>query len=70
MKLSTDYLEQVAAMENVTIGEEMRAVDLLFDHSGQKVSGALLIDMRLGEFIVVQSRTVLLATGGVLPCTK
>ena len=56
--------EQVAAMENVTIGEEMRAVDLLFDHSGQKVSGALLIDMRLGEFIVVQSRTVLLATGG------
>ena len=32
--------EQVAAMENVKIGEEIRAVDLLFDRSGQKVSGA------------------------------
>ena len=56
--------EQVAAMENVTIGEEIRAVDLLFDRSGQKVSGALLIDIRHGEFIVVQARAVLLATGG------
>tara|TARA_B100001971_G_scaffold69711_1_gene64233 strand:- start:9 stop:1721 length:1713 start_codon:yes stop_codon:yes gene_type:complete len=56
--------EQVAAMENVTIREEMRAVDLLFDRSGQKVTGALLIDLRCGEFIVVQARAVLLATGG------
>lgn len=56
--------EQVAAMEHVTVGEEMRAVDLLFDRAGQKVSGALLIDLRRGEFIVVQARAVLLATGG------
>ncbi len=56
--------EQVAAMDNVIIGEEMRGVDLLFDRTGQKVSGALLIDLRRGEFIVVEARAVLLATGG------
>ena len=56
--------EQVGVMENVTIGEEMRAVDLLFDRSGQKVSGALLVDLHSGAFVVVQARAVLLATGG------
>ena len=42
-------------MDNVIIGEEMRGVDLLLDRTGQKVSGALLIDLRRGEFIVVEA---------------
>ena len=51
--------EQVAAMDNVIIGEEMRGIDLLFDRTGQKVSGALLIDLRRGEFIVVEALSLI-----------
>src|SRR5437762_3390972 len=44
--------------------EEHRAVELIKTHDGSAIAGALLIDIREGEFVLVQARAVLLATGG------
>ncbi|HIL17106.1 MAG TPA: FAD-dependent oxidoreductase [Deltaproteobacteria bacterium] len=55
--------EQVAAA-GPTILEETRAVELLLDASGQRVTGVLLLDLRRGTFLVVQAKATLLATGG------
>ena len=55
--------EQVAAA-GPTILEETRAVELLLDASGQRVTGVLLLDLRRGAFLVVQAKATLLATGG------
>src|SRR5213075_866172 len=43
--------------------EEHRAVELVKSADGA-LAGVLLIDMRTGEFVFVQARAVLLATGG------
>ncbi len=44
--------------------EEHRAVELICSETGDAIAGALLIDVRSGEFVLVRSRAVLLATGG------
>ena len=44
--------------------EEHRAVEIVRDASGGAVSGVVMIDMREGEFVFVQAKAVLLATGG------
>lgn len=44
--------------------EEHRAVELVKSRDGRALSGVLMIDMRSGEFVFVQARAVLLATGG------
>ena len=44
--------------------EEHRAVELIRTGDGRAVAGALMIDMRTGEFVYVAARAVLLATGG------
>ncbi|MGB8435162.1 MAG: FAD-binding protein, partial [Burkholderiales bacterium] len=44
--------------------EEHRAVALIPARDGPGVAGVLMIDMRDGEFVLVQARAVLLATGG------
>lgn len=44
--------------------EEHRAVAMIPDATGTRIAGVLLIDMRTGEFVFVQARAVLLATGG------
>jgi fumarate reductase flavoprotein subunit len=44
--------------------EEHRAVELIRTPSGDAIAGALLIDIRRGEFVLVRARAVLLATGG------
>jgi fumarate reductase flavoprotein subunit len=44
--------------------EEHRAHALLRSADGGAIAGALLIDMRSGEYLFVQARAVLLATGG------
>ena len=44
--------------------EEHRAVELVRNRSGDALAGVLMIDMRTGEFVFVQARAVLLATGG------
>ncbi|MBM3539590.1 MAG: FAD-binding protein [Alphaproteobacteria bacterium] len=44
--------------------EEHRAVDLIKTPDGGAIAGVVLIDMRTGEFVFVQAKAVLLATGG------
>jgi fumarate reductase flavoprotein subunit len=44
--------------------EEHRAVELIKTPAGDALAGVLMIDMRSGEFVFVQARAVLLATGG------
>jgi len=44
--------------------EEHRAVELIKTVDGSALAGVLLIDMRCGEFVLVEAKAVLLATGG------
>ncbi len=44
--------------------EEHRAVELIKTIDGAALAGVLMIDMRSGEFVFVQAKAVLLATGG------
>ncbi len=44
--------------------EEHRAVELIKTQDGTALAGVLMIDMREGEFVFVQAKAVLLATGG------
>ncbi|MEB2316966.1 MAG: FAD-binding protein, partial [Xanthomonadaceae bacterium] len=44
--------------------EEHRAVELIRTADGSAIAGVLMIDMRAGDFVFVQARAVLLATGG------
>src|SRR5688500_2819116 len=44
--------------------EEHRAVELVRTKAGDAIAGVLMIDVRTGEFVFVQAKAVLLATGG------
>ena len=55
--------EQVMKRQ-IPVLEECRAVELLLDESGSMVTGALLFDMRRGEFIVAEAAATMVATGG------
>ena len=44
--------------------EEHRAIELIKTPGGDALAGVLHIDMRTGEYVFVQTRAVLLATGG------
>ncbi len=44
--------------------EEHRAVEFIKNRNGDALSGVLMIDIRTGEFVLVQAQAVLLATGG------
>ncbi|MDB5862234.1 MAG: succinate dehydrogenase/fumarate reductase flavoprotein subunit [Betaproteobacteria bacterium] len=44
--------------------EEHRAVELIRNKAGDAVAGVLMIDVRTGEFVLVEAQAVLLATGG------
>ena len=55
--------EQVAAHEPIIL-EETRGVELIVDESGERVTGALLLDVRRGSFVVVRAGATLMATGG------
>ncbi len=44
--------------------EEHRAIALIPSSNGQRIAGALLIDMRTGGFVLVRAKAVVLATGG------
>ncbi|MBM3598302.1 MAG: FAD-binding protein [Alphaproteobacteria bacterium] len=44
--------------------EEHRAIELIKSRDGAQIAGVLMIDMRSGEFVLVEARAVLLATGG------
>ena len=44
--------------------EEHRAVELIRNRRGDALAGVLMVDVRSGEFVLVQAKAVLLATGG------
>src|SRR5450759_3337026 len=44
--------------------EDHRAIELIKTPDGSALAGVLMIDMRTGEFVFVQAKSVLLATGG------
>lgn len=44
--------------------EEHRAIELIRSVDGSALAGVLMIDMRAGDFVFVQAKAVLLATGG------
>jgi len=44
--------------------EEHRTIELIRTAHGDAIAGVLFIDMRSGDFVFVQTRAVLLATGG------
>lgn len=49
---------------NVRRLEEHRAIDLVLTPDRNGVAGAVLLDMRSGEFVVVRAKAVLIASGG------
>jgi fumarate reductase flavoprotein subunit len=55
--------EQVLARPSIAALEECRAVELLLDDEG-RAAGALLLDMRTGDFVAARARATLLAMGG------
>ena len=44
--------------------QEHRAIELIKTADGSALAGVLMIDMRTGEYVFVQAKAVLLATGG------
>ncbi len=44
--------------------EEHRALELVRTRDGGRIAGALLLDVRTGEFVLARARAVVLATGG------
>ena len=48
----------------IPVLEEHRALDLLTDASGRQVTGALLLDLRRGDFVVAEAAATMMATGG------
>ena len=57
-------LTEQVMKRRIPVLEECRAVELLLDASGEIVTGALLLDMRRGEFITAEAAATLVATGG------
>ncbi len=55
--------EQVWA-RNIGRLEEHRAIALVKSGRGEAIAGVVLIDMRTGDFVFVQAKAVVLATGG------
>jgi succinate dehydrogenase/fumarate reductase flavoprotein subunit len=63
IEIMSRLTEQVWKRPSIRALEECRAVELLRDDGG-RVGGALLLDIRRGEFVLVRSRATLLAMGG------
>ncbi|MFM9939419.1 MAG: L-aspartate oxidase [Hyphomicrobiaceae bacterium] len=57
-------MEQVYARPSIRRLEEHRAVALIPEKGNRAVAGVLFIDIRTGEFRLIEAKTVLLATGG------
>lgn len=69
IELMSRLSEQVI-VRDITVLNEVRGLDLLFDSSGETVCGALLFDTHRRAFIAVNARATLLATGGAAPLYK
>ncbi len=62
IEIMTRLMEQVLR-RNIPTLEDHRAIELLPTPSGDRVAGALLVDIRRGTFLVVRAKATLLATG-------
>ncbi len=49
---------------NIPVMEDHRALELLKDAAGKRVTGALVLDMRRGTFLTIEAAATLVATGG------
>lgn len=56
--------DQIMIRDNVRTLEEHRAIDLVTTADGAVVTGVVLVDIRTGQYLLVRSRRVVLATGG------
>ncbi|WP_018924896.1 FAD-binding protein [Salsuginibacillus kocurii] len=61
--------DQLYAKPNVAAWDEVRAIELLVDENN-RVAGCLMLAMNTGEFIVVQSKAVIVGTGGAATMYK
>jgi succinate dehydrogenase / fumarate reductase flavoprotein subunit/fumarate reductase flavoprotein subunit len=66
IELMSRLAEQVL-VRDIDVRNEVRGVDLLFDAHGERVCGALLLDVNGGGLVAMAARCVLLATGGAAP---
>jgi len=57
-------LTEQVMKRRIPVLEEHRAIELLLDTSGEMVTGALLFNIRSGEFLAVEAAATLVATGG------
>ena len=55
---------EVAKRPGITVKEDFFVVDVFVD--GGKVTGALALDIRSGEYVVIDTPSVVLATGGAM----
>lgn len=69
IELMSRLSEQVL-VRDITVMNEVRGLDLLFDSSGKRIAGALLLDTHSGELVTASARATLLATGGAAPLYK
>ena len=63
IEIMNRLMEQVLRRGIPTL-EDHRAIALLRSTTGDRVAGALFVDMRRGTFLVVRAKATLLATGG------
>jgi succinate dehydrogenase/fumarate reductase flavoprotein subunit len=56
--------DQLYAKESVICWDEVRAVELLYNDDHSVVAGCLMLNLRTGKFIVVESLAVIIGTGG------
>jgi succinate dehydrogenase/fumarate reductase flavoprotein subunit len=63
IEIMNRLMEQVLRRD-IPVLEEHRALALLRSPTGDRVAGALCVDMRRGTFLVVRAKATLLATGG------
>ncbi len=54
----------------IRVLEEHRAVDLLYDRERSQIAGALVMNIRTGELMVVEAAATLVATGGGPTCYR
>ena len=63
IEIISRLMEQVRAMP-LQMLEEYRALALIPNQAGDSITAVLMVDMRSGEFHLVRTKSVLLATGG------
>lgn len=57
-------MREVSRRPNITVKEDLFVIDVFLDAG--KVAGALALDIRTGDFVQVNAKAVVLATGGAM----